>query len=124
MAAEYAPSWLDTADVKAWLRLQASDATDDELVAASAAMTEPYVQRCRPEWAGIDVTDPENPVHVYLPDAETYQAAVMLAGRVYRRRNSPHGIEQFGDSVSFVARYDPDIERALQTGSYARPVVS
>ena len=124
MAVTFEPQWLQIDDVKSWLRLSATDTTDDELLASSAAMAEPYVERCRPEWRGIDVTDPEAPVPVYLPDAETYQAAVMLAGRVYRRRNSPAGIETFGDVVSFVARYDPEIERALQTGSYARPVVS
>lgn len=122
--AAYEPKWLEIEDVKAWLRLGGTDSTDDSLITAAAAMSEPYVERCRPEWLGVDITDPELPVPVYLPDAEVYQAAVMLAGRVYRRRNSPAGVEMFGDSVSFVARYDPDIERALQTGAYARPVVS
>jgi hypothetical protein len=121
--APYSPTWLQTDDVKRWLRLNAVDSTDDDLVTAAAAMAEPYVERCRPEWAGIDATDPDNPVHVYLPDAETYQGAVMYAAREYRRRNSPAGIETFGDATSFVSRFDPDIERALQTGSYARPVV-
>lgn len=60
----------------------------------------------------------------YFPDAETYQGAVMYAAREYRRRNSPAGIEMFGDQASFVSRYDTDIERALQTGVYARPVIS
>ena len=60
----------------------------------------------------------------YVPDAETYGGAVMYAAREYRRRNSPAGIELFGDITSFVARFDPDIDRALQTGAYARPVVS
>lgn len=123
-AIDYQPSWLDIQDVKDWLRLNGADTTDDDLVTAVAAMAEPYVQRCRPEWLGIDVTDPENPVPVYLPDAETYQGAVMYAAREYRRRNSPAGIEIFGDAASFVSRFDPDIDRALQTGSYARPVVS
>ena len=123
MAAAFQPQWLQIADVKDWLRLGA-DSTDDDILNQAAAMAEPYVQRCRPEWLGIDATDPDNPVRVYLPDAETYGTAVMLAGRVYRRRNSPAGIESFGETVSFVARYDPEIERGLMTGSYARPVVA
>lgn len=120
----YAPTWLQPADVKAWLRLQAQDASDDDLLRAVSAMAEPYVQRCRPEWSGLDVTDPDHPVAVYLPDAETYQGAVMYAAREYRRRNSPAGIETFGEVTSFVARFDPDIDRALQTGIYARPVTA
>jgi hypothetical protein len=59
-----------------------------------------------------------------VPDAETYSGAVMYAAREYRRRNSPAGIEVFGEATSFVTRYDPDIDRALQTGAYAPPVVS
>ena len=53
-----------------------------------------------------------------------FALARMYAAREYRRRNSPSGIETFGDVTSFVARYDPDIDRALQTGAYARPVIS
>ena len=60
----------------------------------------------------------------YAPDAETYRVAVMYAAREYRRRNSPAGIETFGETTSFVSRYDPDIDRGLQTGAYARPVVA
>jgi hypothetical protein len=225
----YQPQWLRVEDVKAWLRLNAQDTGDDDLLSAAAAMAEPYVQRCRPEWAihavreaalmldsdyystqvavRVDswetshptqpltdgrshlvqlVADPADdwavanpdaavlvtyhdgdtlvasalqhadatPVSVaealvwvtrhtglllrqgsaawqatdqlmsYLPDAETYQGAVMYAAREYRRRNSPAGVEMFGDVTSFVSRFDPDIDRALQTGSYARPVVS
>lgn len=111
------PTWLAPDDVKAWLRLNTGDTAEDALVVAVCAMTEPYVQRCRPEWL---TGDPP----VYDPDAETYRGAVMYAAREYRRRNSPAGIEAFGETTSFVSRWDPDIDRALQTGSYARPVVS
>jgi len=230
--AVYAPQWLEIADVKAWLRLNDQDNQDDDLLTRVAAMAEPYVQRCRPEWrvpvvleaalradaeyysaqtvVRVDewqtahpdhqlvdqrghvvrlyvdpgdtwgVIDPNQVVQVlfttgmgalealplldavtgqpvttreasawvtqrqllvltavgdthftvnaavtdYQPDGETYQGAVMYAAREYRRRNSPAGIEMFGDVTSFVSRYDPDIDRALQTGAYARPVVS
>lgn len=122
MAATYAPVWLDIQDVKSWLRVQTGDAGDDDLLSSVAAMAEPYVQRCRPEWLLPDAADPSGVS--YQPDAETYQGAVMYAAREYRRRNSPAGIESFGEVTSFVARFDPDIDRALQTGVYARPVVS
>jgi hypothetical protein len=60
---------------------------------------------------------------VYEPDAEVYQAAVMLAARLVRRRNSPGGVETFGESVTYVSRYDPEIGRALRTGLWALPGV-
>lgn len=122
MAATFEPAWLGVEDVKSWLRLNAQDTTDDALLTSVAAMAEPYVQRCRPEWL---LPDPDDPTQLsYQPDAETYQGAVMYAAREYRRRNSPAGVEMFGDVTSFVARFDPDIDRALQTGTWARPVVS
>lgn len=118
MAQTFAPAWLAQADVKQWLRINDQDTDDDDLITRVCAMAEPYVQRCRPEW--FDSATPP----VYTPDAETYQGAVMYAAREYRRRSSPAGIELFGDTTSFVARFDPDIDRALQTGAWARPVVS
>lgn len=58
----------------------------------------------------------------YAPDAEVYQGAVMYAAREIRRRNTPAGVESFGDTgISFVAKYDPDIDRALHTGAYTPP---
>ena len=78
-------------------------------------MAEIHVERCRPEWVTTTTDDSDPPVTTttYLPDAETYQGAVMYAARELRRRNSPAGVETFGDvGVSFVAKYDPDIDRA------------
>lgn len=118
---DFTLAWLAPASVKRWLRLHDQDDSDDDLIFAACAMAEPYVQRCRPEWLTTD----EAGTTTYVPDAETYQGAVMYAAREYRRRNSPAGIEAFGDAgTSFVARYDPDIERALQTGAYAPPTIA
>jgi hypothetical protein len=233
VGAPFAPTWLQVADVKAWLRINSVDTADDDLITATSAMAEKYVERCRPEFA-VQVTaqaavrldirsadghanlrieewqtahpgatipgraitttlfadpvdywatlnpalpaqytayDPPGSTNVeggyvvdvnggpvssgvvaswasqglilsmtwdsalnqvtldtrlytYNPDAEAYQGAVMYAAREYRRRNSPAGIELFGDQASFVTRYDVDIERALHTGAYAPPIVS
>jgi hypothetical protein len=114
MTGPVAPVWLSVADVKDQLRIAGGDTTDDALITRCAAAVEPQVQRARPDQAGADG---------YAPDAEVYQAAVMLAARLVRRRNSPGGVETFGESVTYVSRMDPEIARALHTGPYARPGV-
>ena len=120
---DYTPTWLDPADVAAWLRLNAPQATTDQAeLDRVCAAAEAYAERCRPEWWVISETDPEDVV--YTPDAETYQGAVMYAAREVRRRNSPSGMETSIDgNPVFVSRYDSDIERALRTGTWNRPGV-
>jgi len=117
----YEPAWLSVADVKEQLRLPAADTGDDDLVTRCAAAVEPQVERARPD--GWPAPAPDMIQPPYTPDAETYQAAVMLAARLFRRRNSPGGIESFGESVTYVSRYDPEIARALRTGLWALPGV-
>lgn len=117
----FAPVWLSSASVKAWLQLHAQDTSDDALLEQVCASVEPYVQRYRPEFL---VTDPDTGVSTYTPDAEAYQGAVMYAAREYRRRNSPAGVEMFGDQTSFVTRYDPDIDRYLHTGPWSPPKIA
>jgi hypothetical protein len=117
----FTPSWLDIADVKAQLRLSGADTADDALVTMCSAAVEPQVQKARPDmWPQVT---PADVAPVYSPDAEVYQAAVMLAARLVRRRNSPAGVETFGESITYVSRYDPDIARALRQGIYALPGV-
>jgi hypothetical protein len=125
-APAYAPTWLDPADVRAWLRDNAQPPASSDLeVDRVCAMAEIHVQGCRPEWSTTTTpAPPDPPVTTYTPDAETYQGAVMYAARELRRRNSPAGVETFGDAgLTFVAKYDPDIDRALHTGAYLRPGV-
>ena len=125
------PVWLLVADVKDQLRIAPADTTDDALITRCAAAVEPQVQRNPPgEWVYYDPDTPNPPDPpppgwpvVYEPDAEVYQAAVMLAARLVRRRNSPGGVETFGESVTYVSRQDPEIARALHTGPYASPGV-
>lgn len=119
----YIPEWLSPNDVKEWLRLNDQDTEDDELIQAVSAQTEPYVQRCRPEWLITSTADDGTTSSRYDPDAETYRGAVMFAARLYVRRSSPSGIQLYGDAPSFVARYDPDIDRALRTGAFMSPAL-
>lgn len=52
------------------------------------------------------------------------QGAKMLAQRVYRRRDSPAGVESMGElGPVYVSRNDPDLAQLLQLGRYAKPVV-
>lgn len=131
MTGPVAPVWLAVGDVKDQLRIAGGDTTDDALINRCAAAVEPQVERARRDaWVYHDPDDPYPPDPpppgwpvVYEPDAEVYQAAVMLAARLVRRRNSPGGVETFGESVTYVSRMDPEIARALHTGPYARPGV-
>ena len=104
--------WLDPADVAAWL---GSPAVNDSMMARCAAAVEPQVERARPDmWVTID----PDPDEQYIPDAEVYQAAVMLAAREYVRRNSASGVTGFSDMAIYVARFDPEIERGLRVGAW------
>lgn len=117
-----APAWLAVGDVKGWLRL--SDVVDDDLVASCAAAVEPLVERARPDYQVPLVPTPlAGAAYLYRPGPDAYQAGVMLAARLYRRRNSPAGVESFGDSVVYTARWDADVDRLLHTAGYALPRV-
>lgn len=50
--------------------------------------------------------------------------AVMLAARLHRRRNSPGGVESFGDmGASYIPRYDADLDRLLRINDWKAPQV-
>ena len=62
-------------------------------------------------------------------DAESWPedialGAVMLAARLFKRRDTPAGVSVFGDNAAlYVSRNDPDIAMLLQLGPYSRPAV-
>lgn len=108
------PGWLLPADVAQWLRLPDPIPTvDADLLARIVTATEPVVARYRPDIGATAAAIP--------PDI--YQGAVQLAARIYRRRNSPAGIETMGDSVNYVASFDPDLDQFLRRGRYRMPGV-
>lgn len=50
--------------------------------------------------------------------------SLMLAARVYRRRNSPAGVEALGElGPVYVSRNDPDLSMMLGLGSYRTPMI-
>lgn len=104
--------WLQPVDVKRQLRIDGTDTTDDQLIQDCCDAAEPEICRARPDAL---------PFPPAVPDA--YRGGVMLAARLVRRRNSPAGIESFGESVTYVASYDPDLDRFMRRGRYAMPGV-
>lgn len=56
--------------------------------------------------------------------ADVVEGAMMLCVRLYRRRNSPSGVESFGaEGAVYVQRNDPDIGMLLELGTWSRPQV-
>lgn len=99
-------------------QLKIADNADDgaltDIVAAVNAFVRglPVVRRL--DAAADPFTWPANVPH----------GANMLAGRLFRRRNSPTGIEAFGaNGPVYVNRNDPDVAMMLELGDYAKPAV-
>lgn len=107
--------WLQLADVKRQLAIDGTDTADDVLITDIIAAAEPEVCRARPD-SFSDSTTPAD-----VPDA--YRGGVMLAARLVRRRLSPAGIESFGESVTYVASFDPDLDRFLRRNRFRMPGV-
>jgi hypothetical protein len=101
--------------VKVWLRL--TDDNDNDVAQAATDAANAYVVSL-PIWRGL-VNNGGEPI---VP-ANVTQGATMLAARLYRRRNSPGGIEAFADAAVYVGRTDPDVSRLLQLDHYAPPRV-
>lgn len=101
--------------VKARLRIPDEDTRDDdellELVGAVNAQVRAW------------------PVSAAAVGLETWPdhiaaGARMLVCRLYRRRNSPAGVEAFGEAGAvYVMRQDPDIAMLLKLGPWQRPAV-
>lgn len=86
----------------------ASDGLADTIAAVSALLTRSV--------------DPEGDGGAWS-DAQRH-GATMLAARVYRRRNSPAGIESLGEmGPTYVSRYDPDLDMMLGFGRWQQPKV-
>lgn len=52
-------------------------------------------------------------------DGDVTLGAIMFAGKLWRRRGTPGGIESFDGTPAFVRRHDPDVAMLLRLG---RPV--
>lgn len=92
--------------IKAWVKLPT--AADDALLDDIAEAVNSQVRCWRVSQAAVGSEDwPERIV----------RGATMLGARLYRRRNSPAGVEAFGsEGAIYVQRMDFDIAALLQIG--------
>ena len=106
------------AAVKVQLTLPAAaDAQRDPTLQTYVDATNAVVRQLRVASDALDLDPVEWPAYVV-------QGATMLAARLWRRRNSPSGVEAFTDQGAvYVQRNDPDIGILLRIGSYTSPLV-
>jgi hypothetical protein len=101
--------------VKVQLSIAADDTRDDDRLDAIVAAVNNLVRGMRVSEAAVGATE--------WP-AKIVQGATMLAARLFRRKNSPAGVEAFGQlGGAYVMRNDPDIAQLLQLGTYQSPQI-
>lgn len=99
--------------VRAFLRYKDTDTTDDPELGDVVAAVNSLVRG----WAcSADAQGQEDfPAHVV-------RGADMMAGRLFRRRESPAGVAAFGDmGAVYVMRNDPDVAMLLGLGPWSSP---
>lgn len=110
-----------SAAVRAALKLAAGDAADNTYLDGIVGAVNVFV-RLLPIASTVAVPPPAEPPAEWPADIVT--GANLLAARLYRRRNSPSGLEAFGDlGASYVQRNDPDVAQLLALGSHSYPQV-
>lgn len=101
--------------VKVQLSIAASDVRDDVKLEAIVAAVNNMVRGWRISERAVGLV--EWPERIQL-------GATMLAARLWRRKNSPAGVESFGQlGAAYVMRNDPDIAQLLALGSHQLPQI-
>jgi hypothetical protein len=93
-------AWPNLAAVRTFLRLQPDAAQDAVIGSALAAAVDYGVGRYNGRY-DADALD--------VPDSG-YQACLLHAAKLYRRRDSVDGTIGFGETVIRIGRYDADID--------------
>lgn len=117
------PTTLDLVKVQLKIDDNDDDARLEPIVAAVNVVVRrlPVAQGITGE-TGDPAADPPIPANAWPADVR--QGATLLAARLWKRKNSPAGVEAFGaDGAVYVRRNDPDIAMLLQLGDYAKPLV-
>jgi hypothetical protein len=92
------------------------------MTAAETARLTPIVGAVNGKVRGWPVASQAGGAEVW-PD-DIVLGASMLSARLFMRKNSPAGVEVFGDQGAvYVRRNDPDIAMLLGLGAWAPPVV-
>lgn len=105
----------DRDSVKLLLRIggTSDDAVIDQVVAAVNSMVR-----------DLPVATPDSGATWATWPDRVVLGAVMLSARLFRRRDTPSGVQTFGDyGPVYVQRNDPDVAQLLQLGAYKRPAV-
>lgn len=109
-----------TAGVK--LHLGITDDRDDTRLTGIVAAVNAKVRR----WPCVLVVagTAEAPAADWAGGEDLVEGATLLAARLFRRKNSPAGVEAFGaEGVAYVMRNDPDVAMLLGLGSWSSPAV-
>lgn len=94
-----------------------TDARDDDRLAGIVAAVNVKVRRWPVGVLAVDLAD-------WSTAADAVEGATLLAARLFRRKNSPAGVETFGnEGAAYVVRMDPDVALLLRLGNHAGPVV-
>jgi len=99
--------------VRSFLRFRDEDTTDNASLEDVLAGVNALVRTWRCSQAAQGEAD-------WPPNVEL--GANMMAGRLFRRRESPAGVAAFGDmGAVYVMRNDPDVAMLLGLGSWSSP---
>lgn len=94
-----------------------TDATDDASIGAAVGAVNAQVRA----WPAAA---PADGLASWDTLANVVHGSVMLAARLWARRNTPEGVATFGsDAPAYVQRNDPDVAMLLSLGAWAKPAV-
>lgn len=94
-----------------------TDARDDARLSGIVAAVNAKVRRWPCSEVAVNVAD-------WTGSEDVVEGATLLAARLFRRKNSPAGVETFGaEGAAYVMRMDPDVALLLGLGNHQRPAV-
>lgn len=92
------------------------------LTAEDVSRLDSIVEAVNAYVAGLRVADKARGLSAW--PANIVEGATMLAGRIWRRKDTPGGVYTVGGDVPiFVHRQDPDVALLLGLGEYGKPDV-
>lgn len=108
-------------DLKSDLKIEETDTRDDERLQLVLDASVAFVTRARSSF-----NYESDPLSDYPdPTGDLFLGTIRLAGRWHTRRRSPDGLIQMAElGASRVPSFDPDIERLLGIGRFAKSVVA